>query len=264
MGANERLTGQVAGAAKEQRGIHAMEVGGRLLRQLADAGQPMSMAALSVATDIPMNQVFTYLVSLTRTGLVRRDALTHRYEPGALSLTFGLHALAQTSPLRETFQRTLDLAKATKYGVLVAVWDDRGPTVVQYVSPEVPLHTGMHVGAVMSMAHTSTGRTFAAFMPKGTVEPMLMCDVRKRHGAGSGPTPEELEHLLAEVREKRLSRADGLPIPGVSSLSVPVFNRSGRIVLAITAFDKTGILDISGDGGPARLLTTLAGELSSL
>jgi DNA-binding IclR family transcriptional regulator len=262
VGVNERLTEQVAGAAKEQRGIHAMEVGGRIVRQLADAGQPMAMAALSVATDIPLNQVFTYLVSLTRTGLVRRDALTHRYELGPLSLTFGLHALAQLSPLRETFHRTLELAKATRYGALVAVWDDRGPTVVQYVSPEVPLHTGMHVGAVMSMAHTCTGLTFAAFMPKATVEPMLLCDIQKRHGAVSGPTREELEQLLVEVREKSLSRTEGLPIPGVSSLSAPVFNRAERMVLAVTLFGVTGVLDISEVGAPVKALTALAGELS--
>ncbi|MFM0616323.1 IclR family transcriptional regulator C-terminal domain-containing protein [Paraburkholderia nemoris] len=263
MGGHERLTEQVAGASKGQRGIHAMEVGGRILCELADAGQPMSMAALSVATNIPLNQVFTYLVSLTRTGLVRRDAVTHRFEPGPLSLTLGLHALVQLSPLRETFRRTSELAKATRYGVLVAVWDNSGPTVIQYINPEIALHTGMHVGAVMSMAHTSTGRTFAAFMPKATVERMLLSDIRQRHGAMSCPTLEEFEQLLVDIRENGVSRTEGLPIPGISSLSVPVFNRTDQIVLAITIFGETGVLDVARDGVPMRGLMTLAGELST-
>jgi len=263
MGADEPVIEQHSGASKEQRGIHSMEVGGRLLRLLADAGQPLSMGALSSAANLPLNQVFTYVVSLMRTGLIKRDAVTHCYEPGPLSRTLGLHALSQLSPLREALRRAIEIAAATKHGVLVAVWGDRGPTLVQYVSPEVPLHTGMHVGAVMSMAHTSTGRIFAAYIPATTVDPMLASDIQKRDGNTSGLTSEELEELLLETRRRGLARTEGLPIPGVDSLSAPVFNGAGEIVLAVTVFGETGAMDMAWEGDPAKALTSLARELSS-
>jgi DNA-binding IclR family transcriptional regulator len=39
---------------------------------------------------MPPAQVFTYLVSLSRMGLVKRDPISGDYEPGPLALRLGL------------------------------------------------------------------------------------------------------------------------------------------------------------------------------
>lgn len=247
---------------KAQRGIHAMEVGGELLKQLADAGQPLSMAALSAASDLPLNQVFTYMVSLVRTGLARRDPVTHRYEPGPLALKLGLHALAQFSPLRETFRRANELAKAADHGAFIAIWTDQGPTVIRYQCPDSYMHTGLHVGAVMSVAHSSTGRLFAALLPREHVQALLDRDAAKREGSSGIGEDEHLEYMLNDVRERRLSRTMGLPIPGIDSMSAPIFGPAWNVVLAVTVFGPTNAIDISWNGETARSLLSLTEELS--
>jgi DNA-binding IclR family transcriptional regulator len=263
MEAKKAVQELAAKGPKEQRGIHAMEVGGTLLRHLADAGQPVSMAALSAATNVPLNQVFTYMVSLVRTGLVRRDVMTQSYEPGPLSLNLGLRALAQLPLLKETMRRVVDLAGEANRGVFVAIWADRGPTVVRYLGPDIYVHTGLHVGAVMSIAYSSTGRLFAAFMPRHAIDPMLQRDVAKRSGVSGPQATGVIDELLLDIRQRCLARTTGLPIPGIDSISAPVFNQAGELALAVTVFGPSGSIDGSRDGCVAERLSALTSELSS-
>jgi len=94
-----------AAPGRTQRGIQSVEVGGRLLRALADARAPLGATDLATSGDIPSSQAHAYLVSLTRLGLIKRDALSGRYEPGPLALRLGLLHLAQQPALREAVPR---------------------------------------------------------------------------------------------------------------------------------------------------------------
>lgn len=243
--------------AKVQRGIHAMEVGGTLLQHVADAGRPVSMIGLSAATNLPLNQVFTYMVSLVRSGLVRRDTMTHRYEPGPLALRLGLCALQQLYPVHQTIESEMSFVKDESQALFVAVWTEHGPTVVQYHGPEMYLHVGLHVGSVMSLAHSSTGRLFCAYMPRRTIEPLLERELGETERAGDAHA-----HFFAHIRHRRLSRTRGVPIPGVDSLSTPVFDSAGQIRLALTVFGPSNSFDTSEEGRAARGLLGLAETLS--
>ncbi|PRX33434.1 IclR family transcriptional regulator [Paraburkholderia sp. BL18I3N2] len=247
---------------REQRGIHAMEVGGTLLQHLADAGKPVSMLGLSAATALPLNQVFTYMVSLVRTGLVRRDSTTQSFEPGPLALKLGLRALAQLHPLHKTVELAIELLKDDNHGAFVAIWTDHGPTVIRYHGPEMYLHVGLHVGSVMSIAHSSTGRLFAAFLQRQTIEPMLAREFAKADAVSAGCFVDVIENFAGDVRRTHLSRTLGVPIPGVDSLSAPVFDR-GQMVLSVTIFGPSSTLDTSDTGTVARGLLQLSEKLSS-
>jgi DNA-binding IclR family transcriptional regulator len=244
-------------AAKAQRGIHAMEVGGALLQHVADAGRPVSMIGLSAASNLPLNQVFTYLVSLVRTGLVRRDVMTNRYEPGPLSLKLGLRALQQLYPLQKAIELVTQIVEDENHGVFVAIWTEHGATVVQYHGPEMYLHVGLHAGSVMSLAHSSTGRLFSAYLSPRTIHPLLLRELGK-----CDETEASLADIFLKIRRSRLSRTRSMPIPGVDSLSVPVFDDAGQIRLAITVFGPASSLDTSEGGRVARDLLRITERLS--
>ncbi|MBC8831282.1 helix-turn-helix domain-containing protein, partial [Escherichia coli] len=70
-----------------------VEVGGWLLDALARRRKPLGLSELAAAADLSTAQAHTYLVSLTRLALVKRDALTGNYEPGPLSLRLGLMSI---------------------------------------------------------------------------------------------------------------------------------------------------------------------------
>jgi len=247
---------------KLQRGIHAMEVGGLLLQHMAHAGKPVSMVGLSAATNLPVNQVYAYMVSLVRTGLVRRDWTTHRFEPGPLALTLGLRALAQIFPVQRAVRLSRDLLEDPSHGSFVTIWTDHGPTVIQYQSPEAYLDVGLRVGTVLSILHSGAGRLFASFLPQQKLGLMLAREASKGQAQAVHNIDDDLRDLIADIRHTFLSRTEGAPIPGVDSLSAPVFDHAGQMVLSVTVFGPWGNVDTSAEGTLAKGLQRVSDELS--
>jgi DNA-binding IclR family transcriptional regulator len=240
--------GQETNARKEQRGIQSMEVGGRFLQYLADAGEPVTLAELSARSGIPTNQVFTYMVSLLRTGLVKRDPVTSRFEPGPLSLRLGLHALRMVPDVRNAMQPSSDLATRVGQSVLLAAWGDRGPTILQSIEPAASLHAGVHVGTVMSLVHSTTGRVFAAYKKTPNLKELVKADIGAQTPEGERLTLEQFDGILADIRKRGLARGEGMPIPGINSISAPVFDGTGEIVLVLTLFGVAGAFDVAWKG----------------
>lgn len=252
--AKENAESHDSSERKEQRGIQSMEVGGRFLQYLADAGEPVTLAELSARSGIPTNQVFTYMVSLLRTGLVKRDPVTSRFEPGPLSLRMGLHALRMVPAVRNAMKPSIDLATRVEQSVLLAAWGDRGPTVLQSIEPAASLHAGIHVGTVMSLAHSTTGRVFAAFKEARQLDELVKKDIGAQTPEGEHLTRTQFESILADVRKRGLARGEGMPIPGINSISAPVFDASGEIVLVLTLFGVAGTFDVAWKGTLATSL----------
>ncbi len=250
----ENPDGYESGARKEQRGIQSMEAGGRYLQILAEAGQPITLAELSALSGIPSNQVFTYMVSLLRTGLVKRDPVTGRFEPGPLSLRLGLLALRLVPAVRNAMEPSIQLARRVEHSVLLATWGDRGPTVLQSIEPTVSLHAGIHIGTVMSLTHSTTGRVFAAYRKDAKLAEMLKADFGSQAPDGERLTSAQFDAILADIRKRGLARGEGMPIPGINSISAPVFDANGEIVLVLTLFGVAGAFDVSWKGPLATSL----------
>ncbi|SAK88912.1 IclR family transcriptional regulator [Caballeronia ptereochthonis] len=243
-----------SGEERKQRGIQSVEVGARLLDALAARREPLALSALAEAAELSTAQAHTYLVSLTRLGLVKRDALTGNYEPGPLSLRLGLLNLEQQPAYRAAAPRVAALALATGMSVAVSVAGPQGPTIVRYERGGFPLHVNLHVGTVMSLSATSTGRVFRAFDDPTRVAAMLA------HQAETD-APEMAAHI-DEIRARGIERGVDAPSPGVSSMSVPVFDGAHRMQLALTAIGPTGLCDVAWDSLLARALQDAARDIA--
>jgi DNA-binding IclR family transcriptional regulator len=252
-------------AQKKQRGIQSVEVGGRLLGALAQQRVPLSLSELAAAAQLSSAQAHTYLVSLTRLGLVKRDALTGNYEPGPLSLRLGLMHIEQQPAYRVAVPHAAALAEAIGYSVAVCVAGAQGPTIVRYERGGFPLHVNLHVGTVMSLEMTSTGRVFSAFLASDRVTAIARSQaangVRSATGALGMVDPAadpQWRARLDKIRERGIERGIDVPSPGISSLSVPVFDAEHRMQLALTAIGPSGSIDVNWDGVIARRLLETA------
>ena len=268
-----------AAPGRTQRGIQSVEVGGRLLRALADARAPLAPTDLAASGDIPASQAHAYLVSLTRLGLIKRDALSGRYEPGPLALRLGLLHLAQQPALREAVPRAAALAQSLNCSVALCIAGPQGPTIVRYEHASLPLNVNLHVGTVMSLRATSTGRVFCAFLAQPAREDMWArqtaqpgwSGARNALGAGSAaqepaapPAPEAaFVETLDAIRERGYERGIDAPTPGVSSVCVPVFGPQRELSLTLTAIGASGALDVRPNGAVVRALRDTAAEIAA-
>ncbi|HEX7385514.1 MAG TPA: IclR family transcriptional regulator [Burkholderiaceae bacterium] len=237
---------------RNQRGIQSVEVGGQLLLALAHRGRPMALKDLAREAGMSPAKAHPYLVSFGKLGLIAQDPASGRYGLGPLALQLGLISLQQFDPVRLATARLPELAQSLGHTVALAVWGNRGPTMVRIEEAPTAVHVVMRHGTVMSLRGTASGRLFAAHLPRETV----------RRGSGEPPFDAAFERELADVRRQGFSQAVDAAVPGVSALAAPVFDEAGRIVLSLTAIGPSGVFDARYDGPVAATLARCAGELS--
>jgi DNA-binding IclR family transcriptional regulator len=263
------------------RGIQSVEVGGQLLRALADHGRPLALKDLAAAAGMPPAKAHPYLVSYGRLGLVEREAETGRYGLGPLALQMGLIALHQYDPVRLATPLIESLAHETGQTCAIAVWGHRGPTIVRVAEAPTPVHVSLSHGAVMSLTGTASGRLFVAFGPHEAVRQALKAEpgarpaARPRAGSkraapaasagasagfGRGPVFDE---AIDAVRRAGLAGVDGLVVPGIRAMAAPVFDARGALVIGLTAVGPAATFDLAPHGALALALRRAADGLSA-
>lgn len=252
----------------KQRGIQSMEVGGQLLLALAQHGRPMALKDLARDAGMAPAKAHPYLVSFNKLGLIVQDEVSGHYGLGPLAMQLGLISLQQFDPVRLASPLLADLAQQLGHTVALAVWGNRGPTIVRIEESPSLVHVTMRHGTVMSLRDTASGRLFAAYLPVATVLAALNEEraYEERTLAQPAPPPVGIDpafqKLLDKVRRHGISDAVNLIVPGVSALAAPVFDESGKLVLSLTAIGPSALFDVDLNGGIATTLKQLAADLS--
>jgi DNA-binding IclR family transcriptional regulator len=272
-----------SGAPRSQRGIQSVEVGGQLLRALAHVGRPMALKDLAREAGMTAAKAHPYLVSFGKLGLIEQDAASGRYGLGPLAMQLGLISLQQFDPVRLATPLIAELAQALNLTVAVAVWGNRGPTIVRIEEAPSAVHVNMRHGTVMSLRGTASGLLFAAHLSDAKVAALLAQEQVEASAAASAPIPlrppaqrhaealsrgragvsdAALQQSLAEARSHGVSRAVDALVPGVSAMAAPVFDERGNMVLSLTAIGPSAMFDTRLDGPVAEALRGAAKLLS--
>lgn len=265
-----------ADSDRAQRGIQSIEVGGQLLRALVHHGRPMALKDLAREAEMSAAKAHPYMVSFGRLGLIEQDRTTGHYLLGPLALQLGLISLQQANPVHIATPLIAELAQQIGQTVAIAVWGDRGATIVRIAESPAPLHVNMRHGTVFSLTHTASGRLFGAYLDPAVVRDLLEQErQREQKGAAAAAAPRRgmppvqplpgwkaFEAQLHEVRAHGLSRSEGEILPGISAMSAPAFDHTGAIVLALTAIGPAAIFDTRWDGEVAVALKACADQVS--
>jgi DNA-binding IclR family transcriptional regulator len=259
---------------RAQRGIQSIEVGGQLLRALVHHGRPMALKDLAREAEMSPAKAHPYMVSFGRLGLIEQDRTSGHYLLGPLALQLGLIGLQQADPVHIATPLIAELAAQIGHTVAIAVWGDRGATIVRVAESPTVLHVNMRHGTVFSLTHTASGRLFGAYLEPAVVQRLLEAErQRERKGAAAParrgmppvqplPSWKDFETQLREVRARALSRSEGEILPGVNAMSAPVFDHTGAMVLALTAIGPAAIFDTAWEGELAHALKAAADRVS--
>ncbi|MDX3905194.1 MAG: IclR family transcriptional regulator [Pigmentiphaga sp.] len=243
-------------------GVQALETGLTVLDVFADAIRPMMLKDIAQAAGMHPAKVHRYLASFVRRGYVEQD-VQGRYSLGRGALRIGLASLAALDAVRLATPLLDELSNMLGETVLAAVWGNRGPTVVQWRDSPRPVMVNVRPGSVLPLLSSATGRVFAAFMEERLTAGLIEEELGERAAHGAYPsTAGELRELMAGVRAQHLGRVTGDVLPGVDSVSSPVFDYDGKLVLAITALGNSARFD-SDPGGPIAAAVRQAAQALS-
>ncbi len=257
------------GSEDEAGGVQAVDTAVRVLSALVNMGAPLALKTVAERADMQPPKAHRYLVSLCRSGLAERDALSGGYRLGPLAVRVGLAALRHLNVVQVASPTLAELRDELGFTTGLAVWGGAGPTFVRFEETNDALIISGRPGSVMPVLTSSTGRVFGAYLPRSITAPFLERELAGTPHPGGTPTGAaqrmtvaEVEALFSGVRERGLARVQGDLNPGLHGLSVPIFDHAGAIVGVVTVMGSAGLIDTSLDGRNATVLAARGEEIS--
>ena len=250
---------------KDRAGIQSVEVGFALLQALIDAPGPLALKDLAAAAGMPAAKAHRYLVSYQRSGLVKQDAATSRYDLGPMALQLGLAALRRTASVRIARERMPDWLEQLGHTTALAVWGNHGATVVHWEEPPHGTTGPLRLGDVMPLLSSATGRCFGAWLAPERIAQPLQYELEQARLAQRADLPQTeaaATALFAEVRSHGVARVVDTLLPSVIALCAPVFDARGQLVLAITTLGTVATFDPAFGGAMDQRLQAIAQQLS--
>lgn len=234
--------------------VQSAETGMVVLKGLAAIGGTASLTALAAHVGESPAKVHRYLASLMQEGLVDQDATTQRYFLGPELIQIGLAAMRQAEPIRQAEPALVRLRESLEITCFVAVMGNRGPTIMRFEEPGLPVTVNVRAGSVMSLLWSATGRVFLGLLDEARVLHMAKDELAAASSEMRAllPASEPIEVLRREVQAARCATVKDTYLRGISAVAAPVFDFTGRVCAVITALGATGGFDPAVDGEIAR------------
>ena len=221
--ANASSSGETGG---DRRGIQSIEIGLRVIDALRTALGPLSLTAIATAAELPISNCHRYCVSFVRSGYMQQDLRSGRYDLGPRLIQAGLVALGRTDPIIASAEALEGLVDETGNTGQLAVWGERGPTIIRWITGRAAVRTSVTVGATLPLLTSATGRVFLAFLPRRQTAAFAAHEAL----AGGG----DPDALAAQASALGIGQVSGDHIPGLSAVAAPVLDAFGEATAVIT------------------------------
>lgn len=240
-----RETGDADGepdrAAKRSGTIQSVAIATRFLNILANGTGPMALGLLARAAGTGSPTAHRYLQSLVREGLVRQDPQSGHYDLGPTALNIGIGALKRIDPVDIAARHMKQLASGFAASAGVAIWTERGPTVVRWYRSALFSISSVGLGDVLPVDNSACGLVFQAFLPESRVAAAR--ELQPTHFRGKPPSPQDLEN----VRGSCWAELTDHLLPGITGQAVPVFDAQQEIACVMTTVSNLGLMQAPED-----------------
>jgi DNA-binding IclR family transcriptional regulator len=258
----------VAPRERRQR-VQSAQTGMAVLKGLARLGGRASLSGLAAHVGESPAKVHRYLVSLIEEGLVAQDSTTQQYRLGTEAMMIGVAAMRQADPVRVAEPALARLRETLEVTSFVAVMGNKGPTIVRFEESGLPVTVNARVGSVMSLLWSSTGRVFLGLLDdRRTLE---MAQQEFDHAAPdlralleAVDTQDPVGALRRDIHARGCASIKDTYLKGISAVSAPLFDHSGKICAVLTALGATGGFDPSPEGAIGLAVRSEAAAASRL
>ena len=237
----------------EPRRIKSIEVGFRTIRVLEASGEFLPLVRIAALAGMPSSKAHIYLASFVREGLVQQDSRTGHYGLGPLSVQLGLAAIKNLDVVAVSRDVVDDLRDHTGCGVSLAIWGNRGPTLILKADGEGQGALGLRLGHVFRPTTSASGRIFLAFLPKHETAEALRLERQMR----SKVSGEALRTVLERTRVSGYADSQLPTSLGRIAMAAPVFDFSSQVTASLALLANPSRLD-----GALKSLLAAALEIS--
>jgi len=245
--------------------VQAAETGMGMLKALARLGGRASLTALAAEVGESPAKVHRYLMSLIAESLVEQDPATQQYLLGREAMFVGLAALRQADPVRIAEPMLVRLRESLAVTCFIAVMGNKGPTIVRFEEPGLPVTVNVRMGSVLSFLWSATGRAFLSALDESEARRLAQAELDALASAARRrlDARDPVGALRREVRAAGCACVVDTNLPGISAVAAPLFDYAGRPCAVLTALGATGGFDASPDGPIAAAVRREAAAASA-
>ncbi|MCF7203620.1 IclR family transcriptional regulator [Pseudomonas oligotrophica] len=236
--------------APRRQKVQAAEIGTDILRGLAELAPSTSLSRLAEHLEMPASKVHRYLQALMASGFAEQDPRTNHYGLGQAALFVGLAAIGRLDVVKLAGPVLTELRDRLNQTCFLAIWGNHGPVVVSVEQAVGAVTLVTQVGSVLPLLGSSTGQVFAAYLPRAQTAALS----EQESGRPGAPDSEHLQRVQSQIRANGIHAVQGLLMPGVNAVSVPLFGAGEQLTGVITMVGSAAVFDADPRGSAARSL----------
>ncbi|UTW12798.1 IclR family transcriptional regulator [Marinobacterium rhizophilum] len=241
-----------------RQGIGSLEIGLRVLNEIARSATPLSLKDLSLRLDLSSSRLHKYLISLVRMQYIVQGP-NARYSLATASLSLGMAALKRIDPMPITFDAAARLHQATDRTLSVAIWNGKMPLIVNWLDSSQVLAVNVRLGSELSPFFSAAGRLFLAYLPaerqRRIVDDFYQAPSALPRYQGRQLQRQDFYSLLKATRNNAQACFYGDFLPDINVISSPVFNLGGQIQAVISLMGMASDTDVRPGQRLERLLS---------
>ena len=246
-------------ATPRRQKVQAAEVGMEILTALAELSPATSLSRLAEHVGMPASKVHRYLQAMLASGFAEQDATTNHYALGPAALFVGLAALGRLDVVKLAAPHLAELRDEFNETCFLAVWGNRGPTVVHVEQAARAVTLVTQVGSVLPLLSSSTGLVFNAFLADAETAALRVEELQTE----AAPSADELQSMMEHLRRTHIQPVHGLLMAGVNALSAPLFNGNRKLAGVVTIVGTERGFVAEPDGAAAQRLLQLSRRISA-
>lgn len=221
---------------KRSATIQSISIATRFLDVLANAESGLPLGEVARRTGTGGSTTHRYLQSLVKEGLAKQDPASGLYDLGQAALNIGIAALKRVDVVEIAAQHMKSLAHRCAVSGGVAIWTDRGPTLVRWYRSAYFSVNPLALGDILPVDNTACGLVFQAFLPSETIT--VARNQQPDHFRGTPPT----KTILEAIRHNHWSDLTSHLLSGVAGQAAPIFDAQGEIACVVTTVADLGQL----------------------
>jgi DNA-binding IclR family transcriptional regulator len=144
----------------------------------------------------------------------------------------------------------------------IAQWVGNGVTFVNWFESSPEFSIRLKPGLQLDITTSATAKLLAAYLAREVTEPLVQRELAERQMNAAGQI-ERVYREYTEIRARGIANSLGARRSGLNALSVPVFDRDGHVVVAVTALGMAPRFDADIAGPLAGQMLALSEELSA-
>jgi IclR family transcriptional regulator, KDG regulon repressor len=216
--------------------IPSLVSAGSIIRYLSSYKHNRSThGEISKKLNINKSTCYRILITLTEINLLSYDSDTRTYSlsPNLVVLGKRVEEFIDYMPIvKEYLKQAANITKSTC--ALVQPFDDDW-VYIEKEEPLVPFRISISIGQRFKLFSGATGKLFIAYMDYEKQQEILNNSSLKAFTDKTITDKSAFEEELMKIRAQGYSISFEEHVSGIDGISVPIFDRSGKVKMAITA-----------------------------